>query len=131
MNDTSTLKDEHLAAGSMTVLVFSSMNLWMEQVVTLQGGVYRLWTSATWLSLNFELMCLAMIGSLLTLVRRQFIRDDVLNLPSCIFLIASATGLESARTRMGCFDSRRRLYSVMMAVVTLRPSISHGCHLRH
>ena len=131
VNEMSTLKEEHLAAGSITVLVFSSMNLCIEQVVTLQGGVCLLCTSASWFSLNLELMCLAIRGSLLTLVSSRFIRDDVLNLPCWIFLIASTTGLESTRMRMGSLDSRSRLYSAWRAVATLSPSSSQGCHRAH
>ena len=76
-------------------------------------------------------MCLAMMGSLLTFVSSRFIHNDVLNLPSCIYLIASATGLESTNMRIGCFDSLRRLYSVFIAVATLSHSISQGCHFKH
>ena len=127
----SVLTEEQRAAESMTVLVDSSMNLWMEQFETLQGGVYRLWRSAAWLSLNLELICLAVMGSLLTFVSSLFIREEVLNFPSCIFLMASATGFESARMRMGCLDSLNKLYSACIAVATLRPSISQGSHFRH
>ena len=110
---------------SITVLVILSMNLCIEQLLTLHGGVYQHWRSATWLSLNLELRCFAMIGSLFTFVSREFILDDVLNLPSCIFLIVSATGLESARMRIACLDS------ALITVATLSPSILQGWHLVH
>ena len=97
LKDASTSKEEQRAPGLITMLVVLSINLWIEQFNTLYGGVKRLWRSAVWLSLNLELICLTVIGSLLILVRSLFILEEVLNLPSCIFLIASTTGLESAR----------------------------------
>ena len=77
------------------------------------------------------LRCLTISGTLLTLVRNLFIRDDVENLPSLMRFIASVTVLKLGRTMTGCFGSLISVYSTSKAMAGPRASASHVLHFLH